>query len=752
MKQEERRIPRGQPEDYPRRIITGLRAARRSVTWEIAPGHVLLAFDRDAPPDVVQRVAESLGAELISTTPGLSAASADPLAHANLRWLFVPDLADDQSETADLFARLDQLRETFGDVVRTVTPIFRVEGTAVQATACAPLHQRMLVELHDDQQDAVRREAELRGLEVRDITLGPVEDDIAERLARRIGAESVDDLRKRLPVVLQITNPDPQLRAFDLPAELEAIEGVAAVDLDWRSLHSWLQSPGGAATQPPGWNLDAIHAPDAWNVTEGDPSVVVAVLDSGYDLAHVDFSTAFVAAGEHFNAEVWAVTGGAGGAGTYDVSTTATGGDGHGTAITGIVEASHVAGTEVRGVAPGCTVLPIALGLVPTSVEVGGGLLWAAAHGARVANMSLATIGLDYTSRALDLAWESGMVLCAAAGNGGDVSTSPLLPFPAWHPAVIAVGAVMDADGRRKVPLAPGDWGSQFGAELSVVAPGVSCETTDITGSGGFDPMADFITDAQATSIATPHVSGLAALIISDNPLRTNAQVRRAIERSCQLCPDYLASAQPRGSPARPWHSEVGYGLIDCAAALREAATIDSEGDMPDDPNDNGQLTADDITAIDAFVASVHGSDARCLHGYLFQAPPDHNIASGQPTGGRLYLTPDLDEWLDIPTQGIVRLHVYKIHEAPYKAVVLWVSAGVQLEHVRRRGVGDFLSGSIVEQSAGAAGVDLLADLLAQLSNGGSTSGYSTVRGPCFGYSTVRGPCFGYSTVRGPCH
>jgi len=767
--EDKRPSPRGQPDDYPWRITTGSDTARQGITWEIAPGHVLLTFERDAQPGDIDRVIGSLDSKSVPVHPRLYPDAADPLTGANMRWLYLPELDDPDLPLAELFERLNALLDAFGGILRSVTPIYRVEGTTVEETAAAPIPQRLLARLTVERPDAVQRLADERGLDIRDITLGPLDDKNAERLATRLGLKSVGELRERLPTVVQLTNPDPRLSGFDLLAELDALgEEVAGVECDWRSLQTWLRSGSGSLPLSPGWNLDAIHAPDAWATTQGDPAVMVAQLDSGFDLAHADLSPGYADASQHFNAEAWAVAGGPPSSGLYDVSCAPMGDDGHGTATTGIVGASHLVGTDVHGVAPGCTLLPIALGLVPTSVEVGGGLLWAAAQGALVANMSLETVGLSYTSDALDLAWDAGMVLCAAAGNRGGATNSLPLPFPAWHPRVVAVGAAMDADGRRRAPLADGDWGSQFGFELSVVAPGVSCLTTDVTGSGGFDAVSDFITDAQATSIATPHVSGLAALIFSANPARTNAQVRSAIEGSARLFADYQVEAQAHGPASRPWHPEVGYGLIDCAAAL-DAATLmdfssDPETDTDPDTDTEGNMsgtegsatpsgvTDAEVMAIDALVATVHGSNARCLHGYLFKPEKGYTVASGPPTGGRLFLNADLDEWLDIPKGGIVRLHFYPQPETPHRGVVLWVDNGAQLEHVRRRGVSDFLSGSIVDgSSAGLGNIDLLAELLAELTDGASTSGYSTVRGPCRGYSTVRGPCRGYSTVRGPC-
>lgn len=317
------------------------------------------------------------------------------------------------------------------------------------------------------------------------------------------------------------------------------------------------------------WNLTQIQAAQGWDYGTGNASVVVAILDDGVETGHPDLNCL-----PGINLSTMMPTGNPGGS--------------HGTACAGIAAASLNNALGVAGVGGGCTILPLRR-VTSSDVEAATGINWAADNGAHVISMSFGRYALgegfgptgwDFTiiDPAIEHAWNEGVVLCAASGNE---NTGTVNRYPARHPLVIACGASDQADN-RKSPASPDgeNWGSNFGQQIydgittgvSVVAPGVLIPTTDRQGANGYNgaggAAGNYFMMFNGTSSATPHVAGLAALLLSEKPSLTNMQVRSIIEKTADKVGP-VAYAPQAGFPNGTRNKQMGYGRINAYRALK---------------------------------------------------------------------------------------------------------------------------------------------------------------------------------------
>jgi serine protease len=291
-----------------------------------------------------------------------------------------------------------------------------------------------------------------------------------------------------------------------------------------------------------------VNGVTAWNTSNG-ANVTVAIVDTGIayetfgsftqapDLAGATFVSPynFVANTTHANDD-----------------------NGHGTHCAGTVRQSTNNGVGVAGLAYGARLMPVkVLGSNGSGsfTAIANGIRWAADNGADVISLSLGgSTGTSTLSSAVTYAWNAGCVLCAATGNTGRSGVS----YPARYTQCIAVGATR-FDGARAGY-------STYGTGIDVVAPGGDT-TVDQNGDGYVDGILQqtFATGTpntfsyyffQGTSMATPHVAAIAAMVIANRPAYTNTQVRSAIESSC------------RDLGTAGYDTRFGNGLVNAAAAL----------------------------------------------------------------------------------------------------------------------------------------------------------------------------------------
>jgi len=293
---------------------------------------------------------------------------------------------------------------------------------------------------------------------------------------------------------------------------LENCPGVRMVDPD---------SIAEATLQTIPWGVDRIDA-ELVHPTNKGRGVKVAVIDTGVDYTHEDLDANFdpYLLGYDF----------------VNDDSDPMDDNGHGTHVAGIIAAEEN-GIGVVGVAPQARLY--ALKALTSSgsgyySDLIDALGWCVDHGIQVANMSLGFTS-DYSPlrEACDNAYNAGVLLVAAAGNQGSDS----ILYPAKYNSVIAVSAIDSSDNLTHK--------SNYGAQIELAAPGYSIKSTLMGGGYGIK---------SGTSIATPHVSGTAALVIASG-VTGSSTVREQLDNT----------AEDLGAPG--WDTYFGNGLVDAAAA-----------------------------------------------------------------------------------------------------------------------------------------------------------------------------------------
>jgi serine protease len=232
--------------------------------------------------------------------------------------------------------------------------------------------------------------------------------------------------------------------------------------------------------------------------------------------------------------------------------------DGHGTHVAGTVAQSTNNGTGVAGIAFNASLMPVkVLGSngTGTYADIANGVIWATDHGADIINMSLGgSANASYLEDAVQYAYENGVTIVAATGNDGISQVS----YPAaYDNYVIAVGATRYDDTRA--------YYSNYGSSIDLVAPGGDL-TIDQNGDGYGDgvlqqtfqgnPRSFSYYFFHGTSMASPHVAGVAALLVANGTATTPDDVRAALQET----------ARDLGSSG--YDTMYGHGIIDAPAAL----------------------------------------------------------------------------------------------------------------------------------------------------------------------------------------
>ena len=297
-----------------------------------------------------------------------------------------------------------------------------------------------------------------------------------------------------------------------------------------------------------------IKACDSWSESTGSSDIKVAVVDQGIQLDHDDLNT--------YSAS-YDATDGSSPQNVYTWPPPSYGGGNHGTPVGGISGAKKDNGIGVAGIAPDCPLISISVDFhfsSTTEEDLADALNWAWQNGADVINNSWgggshSAIIDDAISNAFSNG-RDGLGSTVVFSTGNDYKDS--IAYPAnSNSNIIATGAVNYSEERVNF--------SNYGDKLDVVAPGVEVPSTDHE-TLGYD-SGDYTFDFGGTSAAAPHVSGVAALILSENSNLTHKEVSEIIKVSAQKIGDYDYESYPN-KPNGIGHEEVGYGMLNANSAL----------------------------------------------------------------------------------------------------------------------------------------------------------------------------------------
>jgi len=314
----------------------------------------------------------------------------------------------------------------------------------------------------------------------------------------------------------------------------------------------------------------------AWDITTGCSDITIAILDDGIDLNHPDLSPNLVQG--------------------YDaLQQNNTGmrfpGESHGTACAGTAAAKGDNGIGIAGIAYDCSIMPIRVfsdTFGASNLSFTLGFLWAAVNGADVLSNSWTwgqsnSIDLGISIAANVGRNTKGCVILSSSGN----SNNSVVGYPARNPQVIAVGASNMCDERKRThssqswlddtlncsPSANADpqgvscdrdscWGSSFGIDQELVAPGVMVRATfENNGYGWF----------RGTSAACPNAAGVAGLVLSANPELSGAEVREILGSTARKVFNYTFLNVGLLKPYGSWNAEMGYGVPHATEAVKEA-------------------------------------------------------------------------------------------------------------------------------------------------------------------------------------
>jgi hypothetical protein len=359
-----------------------------------------------------------------------------------------------------------------------------------------------------------------------------------------------------------------------------------------------------------------VDAPEAWQITTGNPNIVIADIDDAIQRSHPDLApNVWVNPGEIPGNSIdddgngWADDDRGWDFWNNDNDPSPSGSNSHGTATAGVAVAAGNNNLGVAGVAYGAKLMPIKSNIVPAlaPADVATAVYYTAGRTAngtgtwRGADILTCSWGFDAPLQALSdaFAWAStngrggkGLPIFIASGNGGTGTVGYPANLAGSLSGVMAVGGSSHTDVRVGY--------SQYGPQLDFLAPtrassGNGIYTTDRTGSAGYSST-DYTSNFSGTSSATPLAAGVGALALGLNPNLTAVQLRGLLHNTADMI------GPQSYDPVTGKNLQYGFGRVNAAAAVRgvgvtEIQVLDGSSDVP-----NGSTESEFDVAIGANV------------------------------------------------------------------------------------------------------------------------------------------------------
>jgi subtilisin family serine protease/PKD repeat protein len=277
------------------------------------------------------------------------------------------------------------------------------------------------------------------------------------------------------------------------------------------------------------WHLYTMNAQQAWDLSTGDPNIVVAVTDNAILTTHQDLQNKLV---QGYDAPT----------GSNDPNPCGSNDGNHGTHVSGTVGAETDNNIGVSSIGYNVSIMPIKIGNCTGALTHGyEGINYAGNNGADVVNMSWGGGGFsNYGQNVCNAAFNQGTILVAAAGNNNASQQF----YPAAYNNVVAVASTTTNDSKSSF--------SQFGTWISVAAPGSAIRSTYATSNTGYSRI-------QGTSMASPNVAGLLGLMKSYSPSASNQDLINCL----------LSTADNIDASNSNYLGQLGSGRINAFAALQ---------------------------------------------------------------------------------------------------------------------------------------------------------------------------------------
>lgn len=402
--------------------------------------------------------------------------------------------------------------------------------------------------------------------------------------------------------------------------------------------------------QTTGGTPDAdVDAPEAWQITTGNPNIVIADIDDAIQRGHPDLApNVWVNPGEIPGNSIdddgngWADDDrGWDFWGNDNDPTPATGtSDHHGTATAGVAVAAGNNNLGVTGIAYSAKLMPIRSNIVPalSPADVATAVYYTAGRTAsgtgtwRGADILTCSWGFDAPLQALSdaFAWASangrggkGLAIFIASGNGGNGAVGYPANLAGSLSGVMAVGGSSHTDTRVSY--------SQYGPELDFLAPtkasnGNGIYTTDRTGSAGYSST-DYTSNFSGTSSATPLAAGVGALALGMNPNLTAVQLRGLLHNTTDMI------GTQSYDPVTGKNLQYGYGRVNAATAVRgvgvaEIQVLDGSSDVPNGSTEGGFSAAIGANVTRTFRIRNQGTEDLILGSLAVQSGP-FSISAG---------------------------------------------------------------------------------------------------------------------------